>query len=104
MSINIHKVLQNSDHFRNTHSGKRCEKGLHLKCSRPNENIEFLPRSVMDQTHGCKVPQEKCFLFLPKAAQEQFITAGDRLNQMNKIRQAIPLLPGYALYMFARGL
>lgn len=99
-------MLQNSDHFRNIHGGKRCEKGLHLKSSRPNENIvlEFLPRSVMDQTHGCKVPQEKCFLFLLKAAQEQFITAGDRLNQMNKIRQAIALLPGHALYMFARGL
>lgn len=42
-------------------------KGLNLKNSGLNENIEFLSLSVIDQGHECKVPQDKCFLFLLKS-------------------------------------
>lgn len=41
--------------------------GLNLKCSVLNENIEPLSPSVIDPGHECKVPQDKCFLFLLKS-------------------------------------
>lgn len=40
---------------------------LDLKWSSPNESIEFLPPSLIHQGHECKVPQDKCFLFLLKS-------------------------------------
>lgn len=44
-------------------------KGLNSeeKTSGLNENIEFLSPSVIDQGRECKVPQDKCFLFLLKS-------------------------------------
>lgn len=42
--------------------------------------------------------------FSSRAEQERFITPGDRLNQMRKIRQTIRMQPGYTLYMVARAL